>query len=40
VVLSAALASGFFGIEHKTEPEPCVEGNSYDRKHPEKPKFE
>jgi glutamine synthetase len=35
VILSAALASGLWGIEHKVEPEPMVEGNAYDRKLPE-----
>jgi glutamine synthetase len=35
VVLSAALASGLWGIEHKIEPQPLVEGNAYDRKFPE-----
>jgi glutamine synthetase len=36
VVLSAALASGLWGIEHRTEPEPMVEGNAYEYKCPEK----
>ena len=34
LILSAALASGFWGIENKVEPEPMVEGNAYDRKFP------
>jgi glutamine synthetase len=34
VILSAALASGFWGIENRVEPEPMVEGNAYDRKFP------
>jgi glutamine synthetase len=34
VILSAALASGLWGIEHRIEPEPLVEGNAYDRKFP------
>ena len=34
VILSAALASGLWGIEHKVEPEPVVTGNAYDRKYP------
>jgi glutamine synthetase len=34
VILAAALASGFWGIEHKIEPEPVVEGNAYERKLP------
>lgn len=36
VVLSAALASGLWGIEHRVEPEPMVEGNAYEQKLPEK----
>ena len=36
IILSAALASGLYGIEHKVEPEPLVEGNAYDRKFPER----
>jgi glutamine synthetase len=32
LVLSAALASGLWGIEHKVEPEPMVEGNAYKHK--------
>ncbi|HKU17372.1 MAG TPA: hypothetical protein VJQ52_23460 [Steroidobacteraceae bacterium] len=35
VILSAALASGLWGIEQRIEPEPLVEGNAYDRKFPE-----
>jgi glutamine synthetase len=35
VILSAAIASGLWGIENKVEPEPMVEGNAYDRKFPE-----
>jgi glutamine synthetase len=35
IILSAALASGFWGIENKVEPEPVVEGNAYDMKFPE-----
>ena len=34
VILSAALASGLWGIENKIEPEPVVTGNAYDRKYP------
>jgi glutamine synthetase len=34
VILSAALASGLWGIENRIEPEPMVEGNAYDRKFP------
>jgi glutamine synthetase len=36
IILSAALASGLWGIENKIEPEPLVEGNAYDRKFPER----
>jgi glutamine synthetase len=35
IILSAALASGLWGIEHKIEPEPVIEGNAYDKKLPE-----
>lgn len=35
VILAAALGSGLWGIEHRIEPEPLVEGNAYDRKFPE-----
>jgi glutamine synthetase len=35
VILSAAVASGLWGIENKVEPEPVVEGNAYDRKFPQ-----
>ncbi|MEJ0037443.1 MAG: glutamine synthetase [Gammaproteobacteria bacterium] len=35
IILSAALASGLWGIENKVEPEPVVEGNAYDMKFPE-----
>jgi glutamine synthetase len=34
VILSAALASGLWGIEHRIEPETAVTGNAYDRKYP------
>jgi glutamine synthetase len=36
IILSAALASGLYGIENKIEPEPIVEGNGYDKKFPER----
>ncbi|HKE95432.1 MAG TPA: hypothetical protein VKB34_14055 [Povalibacter sp.] len=36
VILSAALASGAWGIENRIEPEPLVDGNAYDRKFPER----
>lgn len=36
VILSAAIASGLWGIEHAVEPEPLVVGNAYDRKFPER----
>lgn len=32
VSLSAAIASGLWGIEHKIEPPPMMEGNAYDQK--------
>jgi glutamine synthetase len=35
IILAAALASGLWGIEHRVEPEPLVEGNAYDHKFPE-----
>lgn len=35
VILAAALASGLHGIEQRIEPEPLIEGNAYDRKHPQ-----
>lgn len=35
VILSAALGSGFWGIEHRVEPEPMVEGNAYDKRFPD-----
>jgi glutamine synthetase len=36
IILSAALASGLWGIENRVEPEPLVEGNAYERKFPER----
>jgi glutamine synthetase len=36
IILSAALASGLWGIENKVEPESPVTGNAYDRKYPER----
>jgi glutamine synthetase len=36
IALAAALASGFYGIEHKLEPEPPVEGNAYEKKFPKR----
>ena len=35
VILSAALASGLWGIENKIEPEPMVKGNAYEQSFPE-----
>ena len=35
IILSAALASGLWGIENKVEPEPVVEGNAYDMTFPD-----
>ncbi len=34
VILSAALASGLWGIDQRVEPEAVVTGNAYDRKYP------
>jgi glutamine synthetase len=39
VVLSAALASGLWGIEHRAEPESMVKGNAYDHKCPDELAF-
>ncbi len=36
IILSAALASGLWGIENRTEPGPIVEGNAYDKRFPER----
>ncbi|MBM0104480.1 glutamine synthetase [Steroidobacter sp. S1-65] len=36
IILAAALASGLWGVEHRIEPEPMVEGNAYDHKFPER----
>ncbi len=36
VILAAALASGFHGIEQRIEPEPMIEGNAYAQKLPER----
>jgi len=36
VILSAALASGLWGIENRCEPEPMVVGNAYDKKLPQR----
>ena len=35
IVLAAALASGLWGIENRTEPEPFVSGNAYEQRGPE-----
>ncbi len=35
IALSAAIGSGLWGIENRVEPDAPVEGNSYDREHPE-----
>jgi glutamine synthetase len=32
--LAAAIGSGLWGIEHRIEPDPAIEGNAYDREHP------
>jgi len=34
IALAAAIGSGLWGIEHRLEPDPPVEGNAYDREHP------
>jgi len=34
VSLAAAIASGLWGMEHKVEPEPMIEGNAYARQLP------
>jgi glutamine synthetase len=34
IALAAAIGSGLWGIEHRLEPDPAVEGNAYDREHP------
>jgi glutamine synthetase len=36
IILSAAVASGLWGIENQVEPDPIVEGNAYDQKFPER----
>ena len=36
LALSAAIASGLWGIEHKLEPTEPIAGNAYERKHPAK----
>jgi glutamine synthetase len=36
VILAAAAASGFWGIENRIEPESMVRGNAYDRKFPQR----
>jgi glutamine synthetase len=34
LALAAAIGSGLWGIEHRIEPDPPIEGNAYDREHP------
>jgi glutamine synthetase len=34
IALAAAIGSGLWGIEHRIEPDPAIEGNAYDREHP------
>jgi glutamine synthetase len=34
ISLAAAIASGLWGIEHKIEPQPMIEGNAYESKLP------
>jgi glutamine synthetase len=36
VALAAAIGSGLWGIEHKIEPDPAVEGNAYANTYPAK----
>jgi len=36
IILSAAIASGLWGIENAVEPEPAVTGSAYDCKFPER----
>jgi len=35
LALTAALASGLYGIAHRIEPEPMIEGNAYEQRHAE-----
>ncbi len=35
LALAAALGAGLYGIEQGWEPEPMIEGNAYDRQHPD-----
>ena len=39
IILSAALASGLWGIENKIEPAAMVEGNAYEQDFPEEMKL-
>jgi len=34
IALAAAIGSGLWGIEHRIEPDPPLQGNAYDREHP------
>ncbi len=36
LILAAALASGFWGIEKQLEPDPAVAGNAYDKQFPKR----
>lgn len=36
IALAAAIGSGLWGIEHKIEPDPAIEGNAYSRTFPAK----
>ena len=36
IILAAALASGFWGIENQTEPEAAVTGNAYKKQFPKR----
>lgn len=39
IALAGALAAGLYGIEHRLEPTPKVEGNAYAMEHPETLRF-
>jgi len=39
IALAAAIGSGLWGIEHRIEPDPAVEGNAYDATFPAKRKL-
>jgi glutamine synthetase len=39
LALAAAIGSGLYGIEHQLEPDPPIQGNSYDQIHPQHQAF-